>query len=752
MRLASGRIFALRVNRPPPQSDELTRRLGLFGATMVGVSAMLGAGIFVLSGVAIRNAGPATMLAFALNGLITLVTAFSFAELAAAFPESGGSYVFARKVFPVGGAFATGWVLWLAYLMAAALYALGFGSFLVFSIHAGSHALGHPVTLPAWTALAIAIVATGLNALLLARGGASAGNSVAVAKVIAFLLIVIPGLYLVATAEPGAVTSNLSPFLPHGFTGVVVAMGFTFIALEGFEVIAAVGGEVRDPGRTIPRAMFLAIGITLVIYLLLLFVILTIGGPEGGVPWEDLGQRGDQAVAIAVERYLGPFGALVVVTAGILSTFSALTSSLLAASRISFSMARDRALFRVLAKTRSGGSPVVSVLASAVLVAGLVAATGDVEIAGVTASLIFLLSFALANAAGLLVRVRAGDLGGFRAPLYPLLPLVGVTACFGLAMFQLTLAWQAPLVALIWLAVGTVLYQVRFKASAQRVSARAEALDTMLVQLRGRTPLILVPLANPDRAEALMTLANGLAPRRAGRVLALAVATYEGDTPSEEVGVAAYERSHAALRRAVAASCRLQRPFEASIMLAPDVAKTIARVARERQPEVVLVGMSRLDAASGATQLLERLLERARADLVVVEAPPSWRPESVRRILVPVGGQTSHDPLRARLLGTLSMQDEPVQVTFLRVVKSQAEQERAQTELLELAQDLGGRPEDCRVEVSSNPAEAIIAAAQQADLVVIGLSGRPGQPLIGPFVERLAREAGCPLIAIAHPS
>ena len=70
----------------------------------------------------------------------------------------------------------------------------------------------------------------------------------------------------------------------------------------------------------------------------------------------------------------------------------------------------------------------------------------------------------------------------------------------------------------------------------------------------------------------------------------------------------------------------------------------------------------------------------------------------------------------------------------------------------QLAQDLGGRPEDCRVEVSSNPAEAVIAAAKQADLVVIGLSGRPGQPLIGPFVERLAREAGCPLIAIAHPS
>ena len=719
---------------------------------MVGVSAMLGAGVFVLSGVALRQAGPAALIAFALNGLIVLVTAFSFAELAAAFPESGGSYVFARKVFPVGGAFATGWVLWLAYIVASALYALGLGSFLVYAIQlAGGESLG---TLPSWAPVAVALVATVLNTGLLVRGGAGAGTGIAVAKVIAFLLIVIPGLYLVASSEPGTVAKGLTPIAPFGMAGIAVAMGFTFIALEGFEVVAAVGGEVRDPGRTIPRAMFLSIGITLTIYLLLIFVMLTIGGPEGGgAAWEDLGSKGDQAVTIAVQRYLGPFGTFVVLTAGILATFSAMTSALLAASQVSHSMARDRALFRALARKRANGSPAIAVVVSAVLVAILVTATGDVEIAGVTASLIFLLSFALANAAGLLVRVRAGTLGGFQAPFYPGLPLIGVTACMALAVFQTTLAWQAPIVALVWLAIGVTLYQTRFKASAQRVSARAEALDTMLIRLRGRTPLILVPLANPDRADTLVTLAFGLAPRRAGRVLALAVASHEGEFPDAERGLLAYERCQEALRRAVVASCRAQRPFEASVIMAADVAGTIAKIAAERSPEVVLVGMSRLDAASQGSRLLDRLMEDSESDLVVVEAPPSWGPKDVHKILVPVGGQTSHDPLRARLLGVLTRESEhEVEISFLRVVADSDDQPRALQQLHELAQDLGRRPEDCQVLVSDDAAGSIVEAAQGVDLIVIGLTAQAGESLVGPFVERLANEAGCPLIAIAHPA
>ena len=103
--------------------------LGLFEATMIGIGAMIGAGIFVLTGIAAGVAGPASILAFALNGLVTLLTALSYAELASAYPESGGGYSYIRKAFPGAVGFASGWMLWFCYIIACSLYALGFGSY-----------------------------------------------------------------------------------------------------------------------------------------------------------------------------------------------------------------------------------------------------------------------------------------------------------------------------------------------------------------------------------------------------------------------------------------------------------------------------------------------------------------------------------------------------------------------------------------------------------------------------------------------
>ena len=110
-------------------TPSVTRSIGLFGAVGVGVGAIVGGGILALAGVAFSVAGPSTIVAFALNGIIAILTALSFAEMSAAFPESGGTYTFAKKLLSVRIAFAVGWVVWFASLGAAVLYALGFGTF-----------------------------------------------------------------------------------------------------------------------------------------------------------------------------------------------------------------------------------------------------------------------------------------------------------------------------------------------------------------------------------------------------------------------------------------------------------------------------------------------------------------------------------------------------------------------------------------------------------------------------------------------
>ena len=113
------------------EAPEVTfaRDLGLFEATMIGVGAMIGAGIFVLTGIAAGEAGPASILAFSLNGVVTLLTAFAYAELASAIPRAGGGYSYVRMAFPGGVGFIAGWMLWFAYVVACSLYALGFASY-----------------------------------------------------------------------------------------------------------------------------------------------------------------------------------------------------------------------------------------------------------------------------------------------------------------------------------------------------------------------------------------------------------------------------------------------------------------------------------------------------------------------------------------------------------------------------------------------------------------------------------------------
>ena len=110
-------------------NSDTERSMGLVGATGVGIGAIVGGGILALAGVAFANTGPSAILAFGLNGVIAMLTAFTFAEMASRFPESGGTYTFAKKVLSVEAAFMVGWVVWFASIAAAVLYAIGFAFF-----------------------------------------------------------------------------------------------------------------------------------------------------------------------------------------------------------------------------------------------------------------------------------------------------------------------------------------------------------------------------------------------------------------------------------------------------------------------------------------------------------------------------------------------------------------------------------------------------------------------------------------------
>jgi hypothetical protein len=145
----------------------------------------------------------------------------------------------------------------------------------------------------------------------------------------------------------------LQPFFTAGFVGLIQAMGYTFIALQGFDLIAAVGGEVRDPSKTLPRAMILSLAIALIIYLPLLFVIATVGTPIGHAINTAAADNPEGIVATAAQQFLGPFGYWLVIVAAVLSMFSALQANLFAASRIARAMARGNSRRRYRCDSRN---------------------------------------------------------------------------------------------------------------------------------------------------------------------------------------------------------------------------------------------------------------------------------------------------------------------------------------------------------------------------------------------------------------
>ncbi|MDE0650066.1 MAG: amino acid permease, partial [Gammaproteobacteria bacterium] len=257
------------------------RHMGLFGATILGVGAIVGGGILALAGTAFSVAGPSAMVSFALNGGIALLTAASFARLARRFPESGGTYTYAKNVFSIELAFVVGWVVWFASIVAGVLYALGFAAFFMEGLLRALPQLAETRVGGDTARLAAAAIAIGAYMLALVRRAAGGGTAETIGKVVVFAVVIAGGAWAWATGSPGELADRLNPFFMEGAGGVVRAMGYTFIALQGFDLIAAVGGEVREPQRTLPRAMYLSLGIALALYLPMLFLFATVGTPAG---------------------------------------------------------------------------------------------------------------------------------------------------------------------------------------------------------------------------------------------------------------------------------------------------------------------------------------------------------------------------------------------------------------------------------------------------------------------------------------
>ncbi len=504
----------------------LSREMSVFSVTMIGVGAMIGAGIFVLTGIAAGVAGPALILAFGLNGIVTLFTAMSYAELGSCFHDAGGGYLWVKEGLPQPNGFLSGWMSWFAHSVACSLYALGFGAYFG---HVLSEGFGLRIeSLPVPMDKSLAVMACLLFAYINFRGASETGkmgNVVTLAKVVVIGLFILFGAWIM-TGKPDWPV-NFKPFMPAGLSGVFMAMGLTFIAFQGYEVIAQCSEEVINPKKNIPRAVFWALAIVVPVYLLV--ALIALGGISGeGMPtWQYLGEQKEIAMVEAARQFM-PAGALVFLIGGLLSTLSALNATIYSSSRVAFAMGRDANLpdffSRVHPKRRT---PHYSILASMAIVISM-AILLPIEDVASAADLMFLFIFMQVNVVVIRLRKKRPDLDrGFRVPLFPVIPALGILTQLFIAFYLFRYSPKAFLTALVWIVAGVAVHY----GYAAKKEAKHLILRHAIQRLVRKDYRILVALGDPRNVRPMMNVALSLAKHFDGEIVALAVVEVPPQTP-----------------------------------------------------------------------------------------------------------------------------------------------------------------------------------------------------------------------------
>nr|WP_244605369.1 APC family permease [Halorhabdus rudnickae] len=445
--------------------------LGLLDATMIGMGAMIGAGIFVLTGLAAEIAGPAAILVFMLNGVVTAFTAFSYAELAASIPKSGGGYAFVREVFADMPSFMMGWMLWFAYMIAGALYALGFApNFIellhVYGVAPKPDAVGAVVLPLVGVDIPVAVGLAFVAVLgLVALNAVSTAASGSVETIFTITKVSILGVFVAfGLTSPLFAGAEFQPLFPGEKTALSIlpAMGLTFIAFEGYDLITTVTEEVKNPRENIPKAIFASLAATLVVYLAVVAVAI------GTLGWSELAAAGEAGIAEAATKFMPgglPIiknGGALIVFGAVFSTLTALNAVVIASSRVAFSMGREGQLLPSIGRIHHKfGTPFVAIVASAVVMLGSVAL--PTKSAGNMSSLFFLLSFIVVNGSVIkLRRERPAMNRPYEMPYYPVTPILGIalnTLLAGvLIVYLITTDPLALGLSVGWLALGGIAY------------------------------------------------------------------------------------------------------------------------------------------------------------------------------------------------------------------------------------------------------------------------------------------------------
>jgi amino acid transporter len=690
---------------------ELERTLGFLEAMTLGGGTMIGAGIFILPGIAARNAGPASSISYAIAGFVALLAALSLSELATGMPIAGGSYHYVNRA--LGGLFGSivGWGMWTGLMFASAFYMVGFGQYIV-----------EPIPFLDGRAFVVALGLTGLGLLVGVNyygteESSSLQNVMIGAETAVILVFVAVGLFFIDPV-------NLEPFAPTGPTGVVATTGIVFISFLGFEIIATVAGEIKNPSRIIPLSMILSVVLVTILYVLVMLV-------ATGVVTIDVLSASAIPVADVATVYLGPIGAIAIVFAAIVAAISSSNSSVLAASRVVYAMGRDGIVSEWLnASHPRFFTPHRAILVTGGLIALLVSiglgVDAIISLLAEAASFSFLVAYSLVHVS--LVVFRRADPDeydpSFRLPkpLYPVVPVLGVV------LSVVVVSQMAPVIVLVGsgiVVLGVVWYVTYARARVVGEGLLREALRPTPTDVYR----VVVPVANPETQRGLLRLAAASAHANADvgtpELVAVNVHYVEHPSPLQNVEADRADHQRDLLDNAHDIAGEMDVTLRTRALVASDVGRALLDVLAEEDADEVLLGWDgTLDhEGHGFGSATDSVVEDAPCDVAIVALGGE--------IGTPVGlvapGQNA--PAVARRAVEFATVDGavPTLLTVQPPDDDGADAGRRGTEFVtEVAEAAGLDPDEYTVEVvvDADVSSAILGAVDQYDTVCAGLSRR----------------------------
>ena len=717
----------------PEIQTELSRDMGLTTAMAIGVGTMIAAGIFTLSGLAIRNVGSAAIIAFILAAVVATFTALTYCEFVSIYPESGEGYLYARKTFAAPVAYFVGWALVLGYTASCAFYIASLSSYFYEFIWEAP-----------FEALSGLVILVGLI-LLNIKGTEESGKFqvwVTVGKVVLLAWFVMGGLGSVKASE-----------LLEKMSTDVVAIGSTaamvFITFFGFSAIAASAGEVKNPVKNIPKAIFLSMGIVTVLYVLVVLVVIAAG----------LTEYTEAAMGKAAEQFLGPIGGMVIIAGAIFSMVSASNASILAGSRVVLAMSQlghlPEAFGAISRRTRT---PIVSLM----LVGGtimLFAISLPLEDLAHFADTVLLLVLILVNAALIYHRRKYPDIERpFKVPLVPVLPALGIianiyllsqifhhTGPFILALVSLVLG---VLAFLAW--KGTQAEEMAISGAPSKVAMGRYAVDESKFR-------ILLPLANPKNVEPLIGLAAAIAKDREGEIVLLKVALVPVQSPLNKSDIEVENEQHI-LELAHDIAEKYDVPTTSLLRIGHNTARAILETSRERKCNLIMMGWKGY--SSTAEKIMGRITDlvvsHAKTDMMLIKLAGK---KSLNNFLLPTAGGI-HAIKASEYIASIVRQQKG-SLTLCSVIPPGASQEKEKETEAGLLENLvkikgEGNPDlDYKLIRQESVADAIIDEGSKYDAVAVGASGYGfyRSMLFGSIPETLAKETDYPVILVKdyHP-